>query len=165
MRAELVNNCRNAAPIARILRHRLGGAPAPAVSPLGLGVRWCPADDIDTVEALVDAELARLEDDGRDPAGICVATFHTVVRDHLREALDLVAWEDRGQGRVVCENVQRLKGTELDTVILASPDDEDDTTLLYVGVSRAVSELVVVGPKALADRLGLAPGSPQLRSV
>ena len=89
-----------------------------------------------------------------------VGTFHTAVRDRLRADLDLAPWEDRSSGRVVCENVHRLKGLEFDTVILASPDDEDDETVLYVGVSRAVSELVVVGPEALARRLGLEERIP-----
>ena len=31
----------------------------------------------------------------------------------------------------------------------------EDEALLYVGVSRAVSELIVVGPREFADRLGL----------
>jgi hypothetical protein len=155
VRAELVSNCRNAAPIARILRRRLGGAPAPPMSPEGLGVSWREADHLDAVTALVDAELERLEDEGRDPSGVCVATFHTTVRDQLRRQLDLCPWEARRDGSVVCENVHRLKGLEFDTVILAGPDDEDDLAVLYVGVSRAVSELVVVGPRPLAARLDL----------
>jgi superfamily I DNA/RNA helicase len=156
VRAELVSNCRNAAPIARILRRKLGGAPAPAISPEGLGVSWQAADDLDTVTALVDAEIQRLEDEGRSMSGVCVATFRSAVRDHLRSELDLSCWEDRVGGGVLCENVHRLKGLEFDTVILATPDDEDDLTRLYVGVSRAVSELITVGPPPLAARLGLA---------
>jgi hypothetical protein len=35
--------------------------------------------------------------------------------------------------------------------------DEDDVMVLYVGVSRAVPELIVVGPEPLADRLRLRP--------
>jgi len=164
VRAELVANCRNAAPIARILRRKLGGAPAPAMSPEGLGVSWRAADELGAMAALVDAELQRLEDEGRDLTGVCVATFHSVVRDRLRSELDLSSWEDRLDGGVVCENVHRLKGLEFDTVILATPDDEDDITKLYVGVSRAVSELIVVGPEPLANRLGLAP-APARRGV
>ncbi|MCD9623930.1 NERD domain-containing protein [Rhabdothermincola salaria] len=159
VRAELLNNCRNALPIARILRYKLGGAPAPAASPDGLGVHWRPAADLDAVVAAVGAELSRLiDDEGRDPAGICVGTFHTDVRQALRRALDLVAHDERlDPDEVVCENVHRLKGLEFDTLILAGPDDEDDLMVLYVGVSRAVTELVVVGPEPLADRLGLRP--------
>ena len=160
VRAELVNNCRNARPIARLLRQKLGGAPAPSASPEGLGVHWRPADDVDGVVAGVAAEIERIvEGEGRNPAGVCVATFHTVIRDELRATLGLVGCDDADADDVVCENVHRLKGLEFDTVILATPDDEDDITTLYVGVSRAVTELVVVGPEPLAHRLGLQ-GSP-----
>lgn len=155
VRAELVSNCRNAAPIARVLRRRLGGAASPSLSPEGHGVRWEPADDLDAVVARVDAELERLTDEGRDLNGVVVATFRSAVRDRLKSELDLVRWDDRLDGTVVCENVHRLKGLEFDTVILATLDDEDDLTKLYVGVSRAVAELVVVGPEQLAQRLGL----------
>ena len=59
---------------------------------------------------------------------------------------------------MVCENVHRLKGLEFDTVILVGldPADADRTTLLYIGVSRAVSELIVAGAPEVAGRLGLA---------
>jgi ATP-dependent exoDNAse (exonuclease V) alpha subunit len=57
---------------------------------------------------------------------------------------------------VACENVHRIKGLEADTVVLASPDADVADTLLYVGISRAVSQLVLVGPRALAARVGLA---------
>jgi hypothetical protein len=158
VRAELVANCRNAEPIARILRRKLGGAPAPAMAPEGLGVSWRGADDPDAVVALVDAELERLTDEGRDMSGVCVATFHSALRDRLRSELDLCCWEDRDSERVLCENVHRLKGLEFDTVILATDVDEGDLALLYVGISRAVSELIVVGPTALTSRLGLERG-------
>jgi DNA helicase IV len=68
-----------------------------------------------------------------------------------------VRWEDREDGDVLCETVRRLKGLEFDTVILAADKDikPEEEALLYVGVSRAVSELIVVGPRDFADRLGL----------
>jgi ATP-dependent exoDNAse (exonuclease V) alpha subunit len=56
---------------------------------------------------------------------------------------------------VVCENVHRAKGLEVDTVLFVCTDSQVEDTLLYIGLSRAVVELTVIGPKALADRLGL----------
>ncbi|MBU6330762.1 MAG: ATP-binding domain-containing protein, partial [Acidobacteria bacterium] len=158
VQVELASNFRNARPIARLLRNHLGGAPAPLQSPEGLGVVWIEANDIDAVEDAVDRELERIvENEGRSSAGVCVGTVRSKVRDHLRSALHLVRWEDRERGAVLCENVHRLKGLEFDTVILAATGDikPDEEALLYVGVSRAVSELIVIGPRAFADRLGL----------
>jgi len=159
VQAELANNFRNARSIARVLRRGLGGAASPMYSPEGLGVRWFEASDTDIAVGLVETELERLiDEEGRDPSRICVATVRSSVREALRSQLGLVRWEDRGDGAVVCENVHRLKGLEFDTVILVAddPDDADLTTLLYIGVSRAVSELIVVGSPAVAVRLGLA---------
>lgn len=55
-----------------------------------------------------------------------------------------------------CRNVHRIKGLEADCVLLASPTADVAHALLYVGISRAVSQLILVGPRALAARVGLA---------
>jgi superfamily I DNA/RNA helicase len=159
VQVELDSNFRNARPIAQVLRRGLGGAASPLSSPEGLGVQFHPATDIDNVIAVVEAELERIiEDELRDPARIGVVTLHTDERDQLRALLELVAWDDRGDGAVVCETFRRAKGLEFDTVILVAPRDTDaaEVTPLYIGVSRAVAELIVVGSPALAERLGIA---------
>ena len=80
-------------------------------------IRAFAADDLATATAVVDAELRRLDAAGVEPHDILVATVASTVRDALRDALGLVAWEQRGTA-VVCENVHRAKGTEYDEVIL-----------------------------------------------
>jgi hypothetical protein len=154
---ELVSNCRNAQQIARLLRRRLGGAPAPVVAPEVVGLRFQPVGvgDADAVVAAVRSELQwLLEDDGRPPGSIAVLTFRGAMRDRLHDELGLARWEERGEGRVLGENVHRVKGMEFDAVVLVA-DDEVSDDLLYVGVSRAVSELAVVGPVAVGERLGM----------
>lgn len=159
VQVELASNYRNARPIARLLRNHLGGAPAPKQSPEGLGVVWIETADLDAVVSAVDQQLERIiENEGRPVHSVAVGTMRSDVRDTLREQLHLVRWEDRHESEVVCENVHRLKGLEFDTVILAATTDireDKDEPLLYVGVSRAISELIVVGPREFADRLGL----------
>ena len=154
--ATLVNNCRNAHPIAALLRRYLDGAAAPKAGPEGLGIEWTAADDRETVTRVVNDTLVELLDhDERDPAGIVVATCSSAVRDHLRAQLSLGRWEDRADGRVACENVHRIKGLEADTVVLALDAAEVSDALLYIGTSRAVSQLIVISPKPVAQRLGL----------
>ena len=87
-----------------------------------------------------------------------MVTLDRDLRDQLRHRLELVAWEDRGDGSVVCETYRRAKGLEWDTVILVAPhpNDANEVTPLYTGVSRAVSELIVIGAPEVGDRLGLA---------
>jgi hypothetical protein len=153
---ELVSNCRNAFQIARLLRGRLGGGAAPALAPQALAVRFIevPAGDVRAAAEAVCGELEWLVgDEGRSPAGIAVLSCASAVRDKLLAGAGFVRWEQRGAG-VLCENVHRAKGLESDTVVLVA-DGEVPDALLYVGVSRAVSELVVVAPAAVGQRLGL----------
>lgn len=154
---ELVTNCRNAHQIARLVRRRLGGAAAPAVAPEAIDVRFQPAPegDLAALADLVAEELRWLvEDEDRDPARIAVLTFRGAARDHLHAGIGLARWEDRADDDVLGENVHRAKGLEFDTVILAADGDVADD-LLYVGASRAISELVVIAPTAVGDRLAL----------
>jgi DNA helicase IV len=68
-----------------------------------------------------------------------------------------VPWEGGQSTTVICENVHRVKGLEFDYVILAaSAADTVSDALLYVGASRAIAGLTLIGPKAIAARLGLA---------
>jgi ATP-dependent exoDNAse (exonuclease V) alpha subunit len=54
-----------------------------------------------------------------------------------------------------------MKGLERDAVILATDDEDLGDHLLYVGMSRAVSRLVVVGPSVLMARLQTGRGQNQ----
>ena len=94
---------------------------------------------------------------------IAVLTTHRNTRDALVdepiEGCPLVRWADRSEDTVLCETVHRTKGIERTAVILVDTSGEPDKVLLYVGVSRAVSVLRLVGTKALADALGVAPGA------
>jgi len=56
----------------------------------------------------------------------------------------------------VCETVHRAKGLEAGHVVLVTLDDDVSDTLLYIGVSRAVTGLTVVSPWVVGERLGLA---------
>ena len=63
-----------------------------------------------------------------------------------RSAGDLHRRPDRSRPRL-----------EFDYVVLAAADNLMSDALLYVGASRAVTGLTVIGPSALATRLGLTP--------
>jgi DNA helicase IV len=64
-------------------------------------------------------------------------------------------WEERFDGNIVCETIHRIKGLERDAVILVTSQADLPDNLLYVGMSRAISKLIIVGPPALRARLGL----------
>jgi thymidine kinase len=151
---ELVNNSRNSIQIAQILRRVLMGAPSPMAGPESIGIEF-----LDTaVHPIVDAVRDVLT--GKSPQGVtpvgttAVITGNQTLRDQLRRELGLGSWEERAE-KIVCESPRRLKGTEFDTVILVDGGGDFDQQKLYVAVSRAISQLVVIGPTSLGERLGL----------
>ncbi len=154
---ELVSNCRNSFHIADLLHRHLGGPPAPfGGGPEAAGIDWAEANDLGAVAELVGEEIDRIVDfEGHSPPRVLVATFATEVRNRLRDEFALVPWESGTSTAIICENVHRVKGLEFDYVVLAAPANTMTKALLYVGVSRAISGLTVIGPRGLAARLGL----------
>lgn len=151
---ELVNNSRNSLQIAQILRRVLLGAPAPMVGPESLGVEFVEATDQSVIEAVRSVVTIGTPRGLRPVGTTAVIASNQELRDRLRRELGFGTWEERGD-KIVCESVRRLKGTEFDTVILADDREDFDQQKLYVGVSRAISQLIVVGPTSLGEQLGL----------
>jgi len=151
---ELVNNCRNTLQIAQILRRVLGGAPAPKHGPESIGVELVDTTDTDVADVLrhVFTEGTRR---GLKPVGTtAVICDDTTLRERLRVELGLGTWEERAN-KIPCESVRRLKGTEFDTVILIDEHGDMDRQKQYIAISRAVSQLIVLGPIELGERLGI----------
>ncbi len=69
------------------------------------------------------------------------------------DSFTFVSWEERQNGGVICETIHRSKGLERDAVVVVTEDKGLSRHLLYVGLSRAVSHLVVVAPQELLDRM------------
>lgn len=161
--ASLARNCRNADEIARLLYQRFNAARMTGATPAALACEFVPAEP-PTVVTVVRDTLARLDAEGRKHRNVLVQTDRNSLRDRLRDELGLLSWEE-WFGRpetdgVLCENVRRVKGLEFDTAILVISEGDWSDELLYVGASRAVSGLVVVGPPELANRLGMVNPSP-----
>ncbi|MEX0768166.1 MAG: NERD domain-containing protein [Microthrixaceae bacterium] len=157
-RCELVVNCRNSYSIGNLIRRQLNGAPAPLNRPEASGLGWIQAEDLESAVTAVRDQLHELLIvQGRDPATILVETTESITRTALRNQANLVTWEDAAAQpeQVVCENVHRSKGLEVDTVLFVCLDSEVEEALLYIGLSRAVVQLIIIGPQKLADRLGL----------
>ena len=154
---ELARNCRNAGAVARLIQRQFDGAPPAIGGPEANELRWVEADDDMLVDA-VAGEYDRLVDgEGYAAQRVLFATLSSDVRDRLRKAMAFVEFERSSDAAVMCENVHRVKGLEFDYVVLVvGPHDVAKDDLLYVGCSRAVSGLTVVGPRAVAERLGLA---------
>lgn len=156
---ELVVNTRNSFDIARLLRGRLKGPEAPLGAPETTHLRYRQLGDpsgADDLVATVTAERATLREAGLTDDDLAVVCLDSTARDMLRASPEFCRWEDRGEGRVVCETARRLKGLEFQAVLLVSSRWPVDDTVLYVAVSRAVLGLSVIGPAGLGERLGLS---------
>ena len=159
VRADLSMNCRNTQVVARLLR-QFGGAEAAPASPDGQPVEFYGWSSGDQAVAEVGRLLERLVGvDQVDPANILVVTGGTSMRDQIIDenpgGFVCDRWEERFDGNIVCETIHRIKGLERDAVILVTSQADLPDNLLYVGMSRAISKLIIVGPPALRARLGL----------
>jgi hypothetical protein len=162
-RCDLSVNCRNTFQIASLLRQRFGGALAPVGGPESEDVRWIEAADLDTAVDAVGDALDQLEERDHAATTVLVATFTGSVRDRLLEEYAFVRWDDSDPMAILCENVHRVKGLEYDHVILVVHGEKVRDELIYVGASRAVMSLTIIGPPAMAARLGLAEASSRSR--
>ncbi|MBZ2199461.1 ATP-binding domain-containing protein [Occultella gossypii] len=156
---ELDENLRSTKPIAQlsgsVSDRRItprGGAGAP--------VRLIDVPAEDAVEAADDAVEALL-DEGWDPGDVALLTTRT---RHLEQVnrIDAVGhdtyWDDFFDGTdVFYGHVLNFKGLERPVVVLAANgfrDAERARSMLYTGLSRARSLLVVAGPRAEIERIG-----------
>jgi len=166
MELPMVFNLRNCGAIAKLVQRLGGPAPLPS-APYGDAVVHRYAGGHKEVRKRVRDAVHELSQTYGIPfSQIAVLTTHTNLRDALLdgqiEGCPLVRWADRSEDSVLCETVHRTKGLERTAVILVDMSGEPDKVLLYVGVSRAVSVLRLVGPQALAHAAGVpaAPSAP-----
>ena len=110
-------------------------------------VRECVATEND-VARVVAREITRLQEASDIPASkIGVLARHRKLRDALLTAempVPLVRWEDRDEGKIVCETIHRLKDLERLVIDMIELNEAPDTMTDYIGASRAMLHLVKV---------------------
>ena len=159
----LVYNLRNCGSVARVVQRLGGPVPLPS-APMGDAVVHLHAGGHKEIRKRVRDAVRRFTEEFHVPfSQIAVLTTRTDVRDELLrnppEGCPLVAWEDRGEDAVLCSTVHKVKGLERMAVVLVDMSGEPNPVLLYVGASRAVSALRLVGPPVLAQACGVAVGA------
>ncbi|WP_163544181.1 nuclease-related domain-containing DEAD/DEAH box helicase [Occultella kanbiaonis] len=156
---ELDENVRSTKPIAQlsgsVSERRItprGGAGAP--------VRLIDVPAEDAVEAADDAVEALLEE-GWDPGDVALLTTRTRHPEQVNRIAAVghdAYWDDFFDGTdVFYGHVLNFKGLERPVVVLAANgfrDSERARSMLYTGLSRARSLLVVAGPRAEIERIG-----------
>jgi superfamily I DNA/RNA helicase len=147
-------NLRNARPIASFVK-RLGGPEPLPGAPGNVPVQYLTAGGRKEIAKRVRETVTALTADHGIPySEILVVTRHKKERDDLvttpPEGCPMVRWEDRSEAAVLCETVHRAKGLERLAVIYVDTSGEPDRQLEYIGASRAVSWLTLIGSAALA---------------
>ncbi len=159
----LVYNLRNCTSVARVVQRLGGPVPLPS-APFGDAVVHLHAGGHKEIRKRVRDAVRRFTEEFHVPfSQIAVLTTRTDVRDELfrnqPEGCPLASWEQRGEEAVLCETVHRTKGLERLAVVLVDVSGEPNPVLLYVGASRAVSSLTLVGTPALAQATGVQAGA------
>jgi DNA helicase IV len=109
----------------------------------------------ETRKAITRAIETAVTEMGIPHSQVIVLVPHRADRDELLTEpmgeVNLCRWAERDEDNVVCETIHSTKGLERSAVILVNCDDEPDETLTYVGTSRAVAYLAVIGSQSLID--------------
>jgi len=157
----LTTNCRNTAPIHLAAYKHYKGVPVSPPDIEGDEVQFEVSPGRDAQAAKINAQIVHLV----DRQGVAPGDITVLIADALRKA-DYYAtlrrlplpkpaiWCEEGirsGNTVLIDTIQRFKGLESPVVILWGLDTIDlarSEELLYVGISRAKSLLVVVGTRA-----------------
>ncbi len=163
---ELTVNCRNTLPIHELAYKYYEGTPTDGDSELsGSPIRTLTSPSIATQAKAIHNEIvALMSQEGVSPDQIGVLVCGRPKRRYI-EHLDKkplpskAAWrvEDADlQSGVWLDTVRRFKGLEVDVLYLWGLDtlpDEDRREELYVGLSRAKSQLVLVGTSEACEEV------------
>ncbi len=149
---ELTVNCRNTNEIAARVNAVLG-TEMPTLGTRGPAPAFLPAAGDEAIVDQVRFILNRLlNEDELSPGQVAVLSTEKPVVEALT-GRELAGWElaDGKNETVLCETVHRFKGLERDAVVLVLPRvaTEEQRRLAYVGMSRAMVLLFVVGPESV----------------
>ena len=160
----LQENLRNTQKISELTAKFYRGAPMRALGPEGQDVERIVVRDASEVERAVGRVLHHLiKDNGVAPSDIAVlmgsARAGALRRGKRIGAFETTEDQTAEPSKVLLESIRRFMGLERLVVVLTAIDDlsaDDETALLYVGLSRARVHLVMIATDETMKRLGLA---------
>lgn len=153
----LDKNVRNTNKIANLVR-RLGGAEVTTGMTPGQDIDLYPIGGLKERRKAFVKALTKVRDElAIPPSQTLILVRHN---RYINELMDdstvdfpLCKWADRDEEHYPFGTIHGTKGLERMAVILIDDDAEPDLTLTYIGASRAVMYLAVIGQKALTDQL------------
>jgi hypothetical protein len=159
MRIPLTNNLRNSQTIARLVSQS-GGVVASSLAPQGPQIEIIRVGGAKERRKAVAAAIKRVHEELQVPLSqiLVLAPHRADVADLTSQSVGdytLATWWDRSEDTVVCGTIQGTKGLERAAVILTCMDEELDSTLFYIGASRAVTSLTIIGRESFLETYGL----------
>ena len=150
---QLNRNVRNTNKIANMIR-QIGGARAVSGASPGQDVDIYTVGGAKERRKSLAKALAKVRDELRIPPSqtLVLVPHRSDIADLMREPVgdfNLCAWADRDEDHVAIGTIHGTKGLERLAVILVNFDDAPDPKLTYIGASRAVLYLAVIGQKSL----------------
>lgn len=148
---ELIENCRNSAPIAKCVNAIYGDDPpiAEASGVPVLTVEYQPGDDLVALVVELGEHLVQEQDVAL--SDLTILTDDAPLAERLRNTyVGTTPIVSFGRTGVVCETVGRFKGLEASAVLLVlsgrNGSMAENTATAYVGLSRARAVAVVLMP-------------------
>ena len=162
--AELRLNCRNTREIASFV-FQFGGGPSASASPEGDPIKFISVVDTSSMmEAVLEEIRTAMNPKGLGEKDIVVITGTSAERDLFynmaSDEFSFGRWEDRSDALIACETAKRAKGIEANFVILATLNQDIQKNEIYVGASRARSNLVIVFPESFAESFKVPARKP-----
>ncbi len=152
---KLTVNVRNPRDIARLARRLEDGASAPSSMPVASVLRGVAISNTDEAITATRRLIEEVTAAGVPRTDILVVASDSVLRDRLRNELDLIPADAESPSQPACEVANRAKGLEYRVVIVVAGDEGFRAEPLYVAITRASSRLYVVAGAQLLAELGV----------
>lgn len=156
----LTKNMRNTQKIHKVVRHYYQGLQIESVGPEGNEVEWITVESPQQIQQSVVQILERLVTDDKIEAAD-IAVLSPTVKD-ISEYFDnkkigsfeMTNCENLLENKVVVDSVSRFKGLDSSVLVLIATEFLiGKPELVYVGMTRARTLLIVVGTKNVLNKL------------
>jgi hypothetical protein len=150
-------NMRNTQTIHKISQNYYSGYPIESTGPDGIDIVWIRAQSFREIQQQINSLIPQLVSGEHIPAGhITILVSNEKLISQLAPAgkigtADIQRCTDPEANAITIDTVRRFKGLESPVVILiVDPEIMANDELLYVALSRARSQLIIIGdPKSL----------------
>ncbi len=153
-------NLRNTKRIHEVVRQHYTGHNIEALGPEGVDVRWITINSPGQLAKRVSHCVARfcsLEHLSPGDIAVLVASrsdIEAIAPNNRLGRFRAVRCDEPSKGRLIVDSIRRFKGLQRPVIVIAAtPETVIDTELPYVALSRARTQLVIVGIDGVLSRI------------